>query len=70
VIVAGSLPLGAVAFVLSPADWRRRRRLAQLAALLGLAVVLATAAGCGRPVARPGLATPIQAVSSPSPACL
>jgi len=70
VIVAGSLPLGAVAFVLSPADLRRRRRLAQLAALVGLAVVLATMAGCGRPVARPGLATPIQAVSSPSPACV
>jgi len=70
VIAAGSLPLGAVAFMLSSADWRQRRRLAQLAALLGLAVLLATTTGCSRPVARPGLATPIQAVSSPSPACV
>jgi len=65
-ILAGSIPIGAVAFVLSPSDWRSRRRLAQLAALLGVAVLLA-ATGCGRPLPHPS--APIHALVSPTSAC-
>ncbi len=66
-VVAGAFPIGAVAFVLSPGGWRRDRRLARLAALLGLAAIVITMA-CGRPVSRPVLATPVQ-VASPTPGC-
>ena len=65
-ILAGSIPIGAVAFVLSPSDWRSRRRLAQLAALFGLAVLLAMT-DCGRPVTH--TSAPIHAVVSPTSAC-
>jgi peptidoglycan/LPS O-acetylase OafA/YrhL len=66
-VLTGAFPIGAVAFVLSPAGWRRDRRLARLAALLGLAAIVITI-GCGRPVSRPVLATPVQ-VASPTPGC-
>ncbi len=66
-VLAGAFPIGAVAFVLSPDAWRRDRRLARLAALIGLAALVITV-GCGRPVSRPVLATPVQIVS-PSPGC-
>ena len=66
-VFAGAFPIGAVALVMSPGGWRRDRRLARLAALLGLAAIVATMA-CGRPVSHPGLATPVQ-VASPSPGC-
>lgn len=67
-VLAGSFPIGAVAFVLSPGGWRRGGTLARLAALLGLAAIVITI-GCGRPVSRPGLPTPVQAVQSPTPGC-
>ncbi len=67
-VLAGAFPIGAVAFVLSPDGWRHDRRLTRLAALLGLAAIVITI-GCGRPVSRPGLPTPIQAVQSPTPGC-
>ena len=66
-VFAGVFPIGAVALVMSPGGWRRDRRLARLAALVGLAAIVATMA-CGRPVSHPGLATPVQVVS-PSPGC-
>ncbi len=67
-VLAGAFPIGAVAFVLSPDGWRRDRRLARLAALLGLAAIVITI-DCGRPTSRPTLPTPVQAVQSPSPGC-
>lgn len=66
-VLAGAFPVGAVALVLSPGGWRRNRRLARLAALLGLSAIVITMA-CGRPVSRPVLATPVQVVS-PTPGC-
>ena len=67
-VLAGAFPIGAVAFVVSPDSWRRDRRFARLAALLGLGAIVITI-GCGRPVSRPTLPTPVQAVQSPTPGC-
>lgn len=67
----GALPIGGIAMVFSSGLWTRRRRWTQLLALLGLSILLLTAAGCTWNPAQRAEATPTQSEPSPSstPSC-
>jgi hypothetical protein len=65
-VVIGALPIGGIAMVFSPGLWTHRRRWSQLLALLGLSLLLLTAAGCTWNPNQTAQETPTQSEPSPS----
>jgi len=64
--VIGALPIGGLAMVFSPGLWTRRSQWARLIALLGLSLLLLTAAGCTWNPNQKAEASPTQSEPSPS----
>jgi hypothetical protein len=64
--VIGTIPIGGIAMVFSPGLWTHRRRWSQLLALLGLSLLLLTAAGCTWNPNQTAQETPTQSEPSPS----